>query len=197
MIDFLNRKNVKDGYSDEEFCKLVEIAKNNLLNIPTIIAENLRIHQNIFGNMSNMSANMSDNDIVVTAKLGSSILSNIKCDLYFTDNWELLLDNFLINNEKSEKKLIDVRTLYSNDDQYKKGVVQAKNILSKQPPQSFIDKWPIIGNEAFRIRVSQNDNDAIIATRIALLLNKGQQIKEIYNTCNWELLINNLNVLTV
>ena len=184
MGDFLNRIDLRTVYSTEKsWQEAVSIARNNLQNIPPLLSQKL-----------SMESIVSDNDALVMTKMGTSLLTHGKLDLFICDNWEVLHDNLSLESE-GENKLVNIRDLYVNEESYQKGVLQSKNILSKQPPPIFIEKWPIIGNEEFRQRMSKSDNEALIATRIALLLGKGQEITEIYQTDDWELLNYNLAVV--
>ena len=184
MGDFLNRVDLRTVYSTEKsWQEAVSIARNNLQNIPSLIGDKLMVESDI-----------SDNDALVITKIGVSLLTGSKSDLYLCDNWEVFHNNLSLESER-ESKLVNIRTLYGSEESYQKGVLQSKSILSKPPPANFVEKWPIIGQEEFRQRMSKSDNEALIATRLALLLGKGQEITEIYQTNDWELLTHNLTVI--
>lgn len=185
MEDLLGRVSVRDTYkNEEEWFHAVEISRKNLINVPSLISTKL------FTNLENLS----DNDVVIVSKIGISLLSDTKLDLYEADNWEILSDNWNLLNNNTQLK--NIRELYFDQELYKKGVAQSKTILSKSPPQNFIDKWPIIGDENFRKRMSLSDNNSLIATRIALLLGKGQMVSDVYQTDDWELLSHNLLIVS-
>ncbi len=192
MGDFLNRIDPRTVYSTEKsWQEAVSIARNNLQNIPPSIGDKLMVS-------NNMLNNLTDNDALVITKIGISLSTNSKLELFMCDHWEVFHNNLLLSETSvvsGENKLVNIRNLYANKESYQKGVLQSKNILSKPPPPNFIEKWPIIGHEEFRQRMSKSDNEALIATRITLLLGKGQEITEIYQTDDWELLIHNLAVI--
>ena len=102
MTDILNRIDIRKCYeTDEIWSHALNLSKNNLLNIPTNILNKINILQD-----QEFITNISDNDAVVIAKLGtdiilssSSLLSPVNSKLYMADRWELLGDNMELNNE--------------------------------------------------------------------------------------------------
>lgn len=177
MTDFLNR--IIPDLSDD----LVKIARNNLNN-PSELKNKFNYDE------------ISDNDAVIIAKLGVSLLSSAKCDLYMADDWRILADNLTLLN-LNESELIDIRKGYETDEKWATVVKSTKNILMKTPPPSFVEKWPLIGEESFRVRMRQSDVNSVITVRLAVALSKGQKITEVYFTHDWELLTSNLKMVEI
>ena len=185
MTDFLNRI-VPDLTPD-----LVTTARNNLLNCSSELKNRFNYDE------------ISDNDAVIIAKLGVSLLSSAKCDLYMADDWRILAENIVLSDSSDSSKgrdgseLIDIRKGYETDEKWTTIVKSTKNILMKTPPPSFVEKWSLIGEESFRVRMRQSDVNSVITVRLAVALSKGQEITEVYFTHDWELLMNNLKMVTI
>jgi len=177
MTDFLNR--IVPILSDD----LVLTVRNNLLNTPLELKNKFNYDE------------ISDNDAVIIANLGVSLLSFTKCQLYMVDDWRILADNWEICSSELTNSLVDIKKQYETTEQWANVVKSTKNILTKIPPQSFVDKWPLIGDESFRIRMRQSDINSVITVRLAVALSKDQKITEVYYTHDWELLLNNLKMI--
>jgi len=183
-VDFLNRINLSKLYNEKELKTLVDQSKHNLSKFPHLLnSVNISIEHN---------DNLSDNDTIIITKLISKVLlSSGVTDLYMADDWKTLAINFdMINNSNdnhNQNKIVNIKTLYTPD-QWIKTVSSANTILSKQPPQNFIDKWPIIGSEEFRNRMKLNDRDAVITMVVAMKVSKGQKVGCIFETDDWELI---------
>jgi len=177
MTDFLNR--IIPDLSDD----LVKTARNNLNN-PSELKNKFNYDE------------ISDNDAVIIAKLGVSLLSSAKCDLYMADDWRILADNLTLLN-LNESELIDIRKEYETNEKWLTVVKSTKNILMKTPPPSFVEKWSLIGEESFRVRMRQSDVNSVITVRLAVALSKSQKITEVYYTHDWELLMNNLKMVEI
>lgn len=180
MTDFLNR--IVPILSDD----LVKTARNNLLNSPEELKNRFDYNE------------ISDNDTMIVANLGVSLLSFTKCELYMADDWRILADNWDIYSSDLtvlNKELISIKDQYETTEQWTNIVKSTKNILMKTPPQTFVNKWPLIGDESFRIRMRQSDINSVITVRLAVALSKEQKITEVYFTYDWELLLNNLKMI--
>jgi hypothetical protein len=190
-MDILNRINVRDLYpQDSSWTSAVAQAKYNLQNIPDKLKPIL----------SKFPDPETDNDTVALSHLGKSILiaSGVK-NLYWFDNWELLGCNMEIIDldlKSPDYTLVNIQDGFNNDKHWTNSVKSAKNILSKTPPKAFIDKWRLIGDEKFRNRMKQSDNNSAIAVNIAMNLGQGKPCTTLYDTDDWELLINNINIMT-
>ena len=181
MTDFLNRIHLSSLYSDDEWKSIVTQARYNITTNTKLVSE-------CFYNYDNLS----DEDMVIINRLMIRLLLNEKItDLYLADDWNVLADNLiLIENTKNmldPTNLVIVKDLYKNDDHWNKSVATAKNIMSKVPPPHFVEKWPLLGSEAFRERMKESDENSVITMNLAMALSKGQKIA-IYHTDDWELL---------
>ena len=186
--DFLERIDIsRECKTEEELKSAIVQARYNLTHIPDSLTEQWEF-------LKDISFSLSDTDAIIVTRMGIQLLlGNPVTDLYLTYNWELLAENFdLIDKTKGSDEnvteLVTVRTLYKDDAHWNKSIKSGKNILSKVPPQQFIDKWPILGSEVFRTRIQQNDSDTIIVVSTAMKLSKGLNIPNVYLTDDWELL---------
>ena len=198
--DILNRVVIRDLYGNlESWSQAVTTSRHNLSNIHSGFSGKLDIMQD-----QECMNNISDNDAVVITKLGIHIMTNNLTDLFMADNWEVLADNASLLddnqldyiNDDNKIKLTDIRSVYE-DDNWANSVKKAKNILSKEPPKKFVDKWPIIGSKEFRNRMKLSDENSVIAVKIAMSLGKNKSIVNVFMTDDWELLRHNIKLVTV
>jgi len=193
--DILSRAVVRDFYGDSEsWSQAVTTSRHNLSNIPSGFSDKLDIIQD-----QESMDNISDNDAVIITKLGIHIMTNNLTDLFMADNWEVLADNgsLLDNNDTTKINLVNIRSLYKDDNHWDNSVKKAKNILSKEPPKKFVDKWSIIGSKEFRDRMKLSDENSVVAVKIAMSLGKNKSIVNVFMTDDWELLRHNIKIVTV
>ncbi len=194
--DFLERIDISREYgTEEEWKSAIVHARYNLTHIPTSLTERWELLKDI-----SFLNDLSDTDAIIATRMGVQLLlGNPVTDLYLTDNWELLAENFdLIDKTKGSmniSELVNVRTLYKDDAHWNKSIKAGRNILSKTPPQKFIDKWPILGSEEFRDRMKRDDTDTIIVVSTAMKLSKGLNIPNVYLTDDWELLTELIKII--
>jgi len=192
--DSLRRIDIFLEYDREDWQSAVAQARYNISHIPLSLTKQWELLQD-----NDFMEGITDTDLVIITKIGTQILlGNSVTDLYMANNWVLLAENFnIIEKTKGRNdgiEVIDLRSMHKNDTHWNNSVESAKNILSKSPPQKFIDMWSILGTEDFRTRMRQNDSNATITVSVAMRLAKGQGIPDVYSTDDWGLLMELISI---